>query len=57
MYHLDDIHGMSRWNDKFGVLGLSNTLAQDAVQAAGALMLKASELQQYVLSLNMISYF
>jgi len=40
---------MSLWPDKFGAVGLSPTATQDAVRAAGSLMLKARELQQLVI--------
>jgi len=49
VYHLADVKGMSLWPDKFGAVGLSQAAAQDAVRAAGSFMLKARELQQYVL--------
>jgi len=48
VYHLSDLKGMSRWRDKFGAVGLSETATQDAVHVAGSFMLKARELQQSV---------
>jgi len=48
IYHLSDVKGMSRWPDKFGTVGLSETATQDAVRTAGSFMLKARELQQLV---------
>ncbi len=48
MYHLADVRGMSLWYDRFGVLGLSPQVVQDAVATAGSFLLKASELQQLV---------
>ena len=50
VYHLSDLRGMSLWYDKFGVLGLSTAALQQAVNAAGSFMLKASELQQLVIN-------
>ena len=54
VYHLSDLKGMSRWPDKFGAVGLSETSTQDAVHVAGSFMLKARELQRSVAYL--ISY-
>ena len=35
LFHLGDVLGMSRWSDRFGVLGLSET----AVQGEGVIVL------------------
>lgn len=48
VYQLSDIRGMALWYDKFGILGLSTGPVQEAISAAGAFMLKASELQQVI---------
>lgn len=44
--HLSDLHGMSMWYDRFGVVGLTEKSLHEAVMAAGTFMLKASELHQ-----------
>ena len=49
VYHLAELKGMAEWYERFGVLGLSGHMVQQALSTAGSLMLKASELQQYVL--------
>lgn len=46
--HLSDLHGMSLWYDRFGVVGLTNNSLHEAVMAAGTFMLKASELHQVI---------
>ncbi|XP_059150543.1 anaphase-promoting complex subunit 4-like isoform X2 [Physella acuta] len=46
--HLSDLHGMSQWYDKFGVLGLGTATVQKAVKMAGAFAISASELQQVI---------
>ncbi|XP_013403134.1 anaphase-promoting complex subunit 4-like [Lingula anatina] len=48
IYHLNEIAGMASWYDRFGLLGLSSPSVQEAVQMAGAFMLKAVELQQVI---------
>ena len=49
VYHLAELKGMAEWYERFGVLGLSGHMVQQALSTAGSLMLKASELQQSVL--------
>lgn len=46
--HLSDLHGMSMWYDRFGVVGLTEKSLHEAVMAAGTFMLKASELHQVI---------
>ena len=49
--HLSDVKGMSLWPEKFGALGLCHEKTMEAINHAGSLLLKASELQQYVINL------
>ena len=46
VYHMSDLEGLALWRDKFGDIGLSLDVAQQAVKMAGSFMLKSSELQQ-----------
>ena len=48
VYHLSEVKGMSRWYEKFGILGLSTPTVNDALKAAGSFMLKAIEIQQVI---------
>ena len=44
LYHVTEIHGMSRWNEHFGILGLSEYDIQTVVTSLGSIMLKTQEL-------------
>ena len=44
LYHVTEIHGMSRWYEQFGILGLSQGDIQTAVTNLGSIMLKTQEL-------------
>ncbi|KAH9524670.1 anaphase promoting complex subunit 4 [Bulinus truncatus] len=46
--HLSDLHGMSQWFDRYGVLGLNPSNVHAGVQMAGAFAISASELQQVI---------
>lgn len=46
--HLNDLHGMSQWYDKFGVLGLSQEAVYTALQSAGEFAVSAHEIQQVI---------
>lgn len=53
--HLSDVKGMSLWPDKFGPLGLCHEKTMEAINRAGSLLLKASELQQCVSLLSIMT--
>ena len=44
LFHVTEIHGMSRWFEQFGDLGLSEFDIQAAVSSLGSIMLKTQEL-------------
>lgn len=44
LFHVTEIHGMSRWYEEFGVLGLSEIDIQTVVTSLGSIMLKTQEL-------------
>ena len=44
LYHITEIHGMSRWTEQFGILGLSEHELQTTVTSLGSIMLKTQEL-------------
>lgn len=44
LFHITEIHGMSRWFEQFGELGLSDFDIQAAVSSLGSIMLKTQEL-------------
>ncbi|GFO37881.1 anaphase-promoting complex subunit 4-like [Plakobranchus ocellatus] len=46
--HLSDLHGMSQWYDKFGVLGLHPDAVFSAVQSAAEFAVSAHEIQQVI---------
>lgn len=47
-YHLNDLKGMALWEEKFGVLGLSETAVNEAILSVGSFLLKAIEIQQVI---------
>ena len=55
LYHVTEIHGMSLWYEKFGVLGLSEFDLQTAVKGLGSIMLKTQELV-HVIESNLKSF-
>ena len=48
VYHLSDLHGMSKWEDRFGQLGLEPDACLKTLQVAGGCFLKACDLQQAI---------
>lgn len=44
LYHVTEIHGMSRWTEQFGILGLSVGDIQTIVTSLGSILLKTQEL-------------
>ncbi|XP_063963789.1 anaphase-promoting complex subunit 4-like isoform X2 [Lytechinus pictus] len=48
LFQLSELKGMALWYDKYGMLGLSATAIQDAINAVGSFMLKANELLQVI---------
>ena len=55
LYHMTEIHGMSRWYEQFGILGLSECDIQTAVTSLGSIMLKTQELV-HVIETNLKSF-
>ena len=43
-YHLSDLMGMAKWFERFGILGLSDSLVAASMKILGSLMLKTQEL-------------
>lgn len=43
-YHLNDLMGMAKWYERFGILGLSDVLVAQCLKILGSLMLKTQEL-------------
>ena len=48
VYHLSDLHGMSKWEDRFGQLGLEKDACLTTLLVAGGCFLKACDLQQAI---------
>lgn len=44
LFHVTEIHGMSKWHEQFGVLGLSELDIQTIITSLGSIMLKTQEL-------------
>ena len=44
LYHLNDLSGMAKWYERFGVLGLSETAVAECLKVLGSLMMKTQEL-------------
>ena len=44
LFHVTEIHGMSRWHEEFGDLGLSEFDIQTVITSLGSIMLKTQEL-------------
>ena len=44
LYHLNNLMGMAKWYDRFGILGLSDTMVTECIKTLGSLMLKTQEL-------------
>jgi anaphase-promoting complex subunit 4 len=44
LFHLNDLMGMARWYDRFGILGLSDAMVTECLKILGSLMLKTQEL-------------
>ena len=44
LYHLNDLMGMAKWYERFGILGLSDTMVAECIKILGSLMLKTQEL-------------
>ena len=44
LYHLNSLMGMARWYERFGILGLSDTMVAECLKILGSLMLKTQEL-------------
>lgn len=44
LYHLNDLLGMAKWYERFGVLGLSEAMVTDCLKVLGSLMMKTQEL-------------
>jgi hypothetical protein len=49
IFRLGELHGFAQWYERFGILGLKDTLVQEALDSAGALLLKAEQLSEAVL--------
>nr|XP_023028026.1 anaphase-promoting complex subunit 4-like [Leptinotarsa decemlineata] len=47
-YHLAELRGMSRLEDRYEVLGLSEHQVTEAIQSSGAFLLKSGEMQQII---------
>lgn len=47
-FHLDDLKGMSLWQDRFGALGLRSDAVLEALRCAGSFLLKLAELLQVI---------
>lgn len=44
LYHLNDLTGMAKWYERFGILGLKEPLVEDCIKVLGCFMLKIQEL-------------
>ena len=55
LYHVTEIHGMSKWYEQFGILGLSEFDLQTAVTSLGSIMLKTQELV-HVIEISLRSF-
>lgn len=55
LYHITEIHGMSRWNEEFAILGLSECGIQTAITSLGSIMLKTQELV-HVIEISLKSF-
>jgi hypothetical protein len=51
-YHLNELHGMTKWTDKFKIFSLTEQRVEDVVNNCGSLILKAQELN-FVVDQNM----
>ncbi|CAG9822769.1 unnamed protein product [Phaedon cochleariae] len=54
-YHLAELRGMTRLQNRYGVIGLSEEQITQAIQSSGAFLIKAGEMQQ-IINHSVINY-